>query len=258
MKFFRLILLVFFVFTACKSKQNLASKTSITKRMSARKVVKKHLATFLDKKTIDARLNIVFKDEKQQQKLKVKLRIDTNKVIWINVTYKGMVLLARAKITPTSVSYYEKINKTYFKGDFSLLEVLFGSEINFKQLQNILIGESFLDLKTQKHLSSVNENAHFLFPDQQNKGFDVLFWINPMHFKLDKQVLQNRNKNQELKVVYKAYASFDDVFFPKKIQISAKAENKFTHLDIDYKTVIFNKNISIPFRIPKGYKPIVF
>ncbi len=258
MKFFRLILVVLLVFTSCKTKSIAVGKTNVAKKMSARKVTKKHIATFLNKNTIDARLNVAYKDEKQRHKLKVKLRIETDKVIWINVTYKGVVLLARAKITPTSVSYYEKINRTYFKGDFELLEKMFGAEVNFKQLQSMLVGETIFDLKAQKYKSVVDSEAHLLLPVQQKTLFDILFWINPNHFKLDAQALQNNQKNQELKVAYKSYSTIDGEVFPKKIEIRARDNKKFTNLDIDYRSVIFNKNISIPFRVPRGYKQIVF
>jgi hypothetical protein len=258
MKFFRLILVAFLVFTSCKTKSIAVSKTNVTKKMSARKVSKKHIATFLNKRTIDAKMNVAYKDEKQKHKLKVKLRIETDKVIWINVTYKGLVLLARAKITPTSVSYYEKINRTYFKGDFKLLEKMFGAEVNFKQLQSMLIGETIFDLKMQRYKSVVDNDAHLLLPVQQKTLFDILFWINPNHFKLDMQALQNSPKKQELKVAYKSYSTIDGEVFPKKIEIRAKDNGKFTNLDIDYRSVIFNKNISIPFRVPRGYKQVVF
>ena len=123
MKFFRLILIAVLVLTSCKSKNVvIGSKSIVTKKMSARKVSKKHIATSFDKKTIDARLKVAYKSDKDKYNLNVKLRIDKDSVIWINVVYKRVILIARAKITPNSVSYYEKINKTYFKGDFNVLE----------------------------------------------------------------------------------------------------------------------------------------
>ena len=259
MKFFRLILITMLVFTSCKTKNVvLGSKSTATKKMSARKVSKKHIATSFDKKTIDARLKVAYKSDKDKYNLNVKLRIDKDKVIWINVVYKRVVLVARAKITPTSVSYYEKINRTYFKGDFELLEKMFGAEVNFKQLQSMLVGETIFDLKAQKYKSVVDSEAHLLLPVQQKTLFDILFWINPNHFKLDAQALQNNQKNQELKVAYKSYSTIDGEVFPKKIEIRARDNKKFTNLDIDYRSVIFNKNISIPFRVPRGYKQIVF
>ena len=41
--------------------------------------------------------------------------------------------MAKALITPTKVSYYEKINNTYFEGDFSLLSNWLGTDLDFQK-----------------------------------------------------------------------------------------------------------------------------
>ena len=235
MKFLRFILVVMLVFTSCKTNNLVVGKSIATKKMSARKVSKKHIATSFDQKTIDARLKVIYKSDTDKYNLNVKLRIDKDKVIWLNVVYKRVVLIARAKITPNSVSYYNKINKTYFKGNFDLLESMLGAEVNFKQLQNMLLGETIFDLKEQKYTSVVDNEAHLLLPVQQKTLFDILFWINPVHFKLDMQALKNSNKNQELKVDYKSYTNIEGEIFPKRIEIRAKEKGRFTNIDIDYK-----------------------
>ena len=257
MKFFRLILVTMLVFTSCKTKKLVVGNAIATKKMSARKVSKKHIATSFDQKTIDAKLKVAYKSDKDKYNLNVKLRIDKDKVIWINVVYKRVVLVARAKITPNSVSYYEKINKTYFKGNFNILENILGTEVSFNQLQNMLLGQAIFDLKAQKYTSVVDNEAHLLLPVQQKALFDILFWINPTHYKLDMQTLINNAKNQELKVGYKSYTNINGEVFPKRIEIRATEKGKYTNIDIDYKSVVFNKNISIPFRVPKGYKQVV-
>ena len=258
MKFFRFVLIGLMVFTSCKTKKEIVGSNSIAiKKMSARKVSKKHLAASFNKKTIDARLKVAYKSDKDKYNFNVKLRIDKDKVIWINVVYKSVVLVARAKITPTAVRYYEKINKTYFEGSFDVLEEILGAGVNFKQLQSMLLGEAIFDLKEQKYSSVIDNNAHLLVPSKQKSVFDILFWINPVHFKLDMQMLKNKQKNQELKVVYKRYSNTNGMVFPKRIEIRANEKGRFTNIDIDYKSVVFNKKIAIPFRVPRGYKQVV-
>jgi len=258
MKFFRFVLIGLMVFTSCKTKKRILGSSPIAiKKMSARKVSKKHLAASFDKRTIDARLKVAYKSDKDKYNFNVKLRIDKDKVIWINVVYKSVVLVARAKITPSSVRYYEKINKTYFEGGFDVLEAMLGAQVNFKQLQNMLLGEAVFDLKAQKYSAVVDNDAHLLVPVKQQVLFDILFWVNPVHFKLDMQTLNSTQKNQELKVGYKRYSNFNGVLFPKRIEIRAKENAKFTNIDIDYKSVVFNKKISIPFKVPRGYKQVV-
>jgi hypothetical protein len=257
MKFLRIVLILSIVLSSCKSKRVAVESTAVTKSMSARKVSNKHLENSFDKKTIDARLKVAYRDNKNKQKLSVKLRVDKDKVIWLNATYLG-IIVARAKITPTTVSYYEKLNRTYFKGNFNALRGILGTDVNFAQLQNMLLGQAIFDLKAQKYKSYVDNQAHLLLPARQKALFDILFWINPIHYKLDKQELKNTSKSQVLKVDYKTYTTIDGEVFPKKIEIRAKEKEKFTNIDIEYKSVVFNKNISTPFRVPRGYKQVEF
>lgn len=257
MKFFRLILVALFVFTSCKTNRVVVEKSVAVKSLSARKVSNKHIEQLFDKNTIDARLKVAYKDNRNKQKLSVKLRVDKDKIIWVNATYLG-VIVARAKITPTTVWYYEKMNKTYFKGSFEALRSFLGTDVNFLQLQNMLLGQAIFDLKAQRYKSYVDNEAHLLLPAKQKALFDILFWINPTHFKLNKQELKNSQNNQTLMVDYKKYMTIEGEVFPKRIEIRAKEKEKYTNIDIEYKSVVFNKNISTPFRVPKGYKQVVF
>ena len=46
---------------------------------------------------------------------------------------------------------------------------------------------------------------------------------------------------------------------PKKIVIKASYDkDNFTVIDVEFKSLVLNKQISIPFRIPSGYKSIKF
>jgi hypothetical protein len=255
MKIYRVLLILIVLITSCKSSKTIVVNSVVAKPMSVNNVTKKHVETGFDKNTLDAKLKVSFEDNYNKQNLTVKLRIDKDKIIWLNATYAG-VLVARAKITPNSVSYYEKLNKTYFSGNFELLQNILGTEVNFTQLQNLLLGQTIFDLNDQKYSYELNNNAHLLLPEKQNVLFDVLFWINPIHFKLDKQEL--KGENQLLKVDYSNYAIIEGEVFPKNIEIRAKEKEKFTNIDIEYRSVIFNKSISTPFTIPKGYKQVVF
>ena len=210
----------------------------------------------LDKQTVEAKLKVTYTTRKHKKRLSVKLRIEKDTIIWLNATYAGL-LVARAKITPTKMSYYEKLSRTYFEGDFSVMRKFLGTEVNFSQLQNLLLGQAIFDLKQQKYKSIINENAYLLLPKKQDELFNIFFWINPTHFKLDKQELISRKKNQLLQVRYKNYALIDGERFPKRIEIRAKENSKSTHVIIEYRNIIFNKKLNTPYRVPRGYKRIV-
>lgn len=254
MKYHSKYLLIFLVvFASCKSKKIIVDGSTI-ESLSARKVAKKHIAANFDKKTIDAKLKVNYKNSKENLSFSVKMRIKKDEVIYL----KGskVVTVFKAKITPTKISFYSPYKKNYFKGDFAMLKKILGVSITFKQLQNMLLGQSLLNVKSNKQEIKIVESSYQLSPKKQPNLFDIFFFINPQHFKLNKQTLVNLHKNKRLDIMYPQYLEKDNEFFPKKIVINTKENNKFTLIDITTRSVVFNTNLSVPFKIPTGYKEI--
>jgi hypothetical protein len=225
---------------------------SVAKEMSAKKVARKHISSNFDKKSVEAKLKANFNNGKLKQSISVSLKIKKDEVIWLKGT--KFITVFKAKITPTSVSYYSPYAKNYFEGDFTMLKKLLGTDINFEQLQNLLLGQSLTNVKEQKQKVHIEGNSYVLSPENQESLFDIFFFVNPSHFKLDKQSIVNLLKNKRLDVIYPSYNLVDDVVFPSEINIKAKQTSKFTNIDLLVKTAIFNVDFDVSFSIPNGYK----
>ncbi|MGB0879719.1 MAG: DUF4292 domain-containing protein [Polaribacter sp.] len=256
MRFLKYIFLLILVLTSCKTKKVMMDKDAITKEISARKVAKKHIAANFDRETIDAKLKVNFNNGKRKENFSVRMKIKKDEVIWL----KGSKFISvfKIKITPTSVRYYSPLLKNYFEGDFSMLKKLLGTEINFSQLQNLLLGQSLFDVKKEKQQVEVVNNRYILSPENQADLFDIFFSINPSHFKLDQQSVVNKAKNQRLDVLYPSYRLVDNIVFPSKIEIKAKQNTSFTNIDFTLKSVVFDTELEMPFSIPNGYKLLKF
>jgi trans-2-enoyl-CoA reductase len=229
---------------------------AIAKEISAKKVAKKHIAANFDKETVDAKLKVNFNNGKTKQSLSVSMKMIKDEVIWLKGT--KFITVFKAKITPTSVSYYSPFAKNYFEGDFSMIKKLLGVEINFEQLQNLFLGQSLLNVKEEKQDLEIVNNRYILSPEIQASMFDIFFTINPSHFKLDEQSIINVEKNLRLDVKYPAYNLVENVVFPSEINIKAKNSKSVTAIDFFYKSVVFNTTLNMSFSIPNGYKRLNF
>jgi hypothetical protein len=252
MRYIKYLLVLLLIFTACKTKRYILENTSIVKEISAKKVVKNHLGTSFDKETIAAKFKVDFNDGVTNESIAVSLKIKKDEVIWLKGT--KIINVFKAKITPEKVRFYSPLGKKYFEGDFSMLEDLLGTEINFQQLQNLLLGQALLDFKKGKYDVQILNNAYLLSPEVQLNLFDVFFAVNPVHFKLDKQSIVNSLKGQRLDVKYPSYKYIEDEIFPKEINIKVKQENKTTTIDFILKSIELNTEINTSFTIPNGYK----
>ena len=256
MKFIKYLLLFTIIFTSCKTKKNMIDATATAKDISARKVAKKHIAANFDRKTIDAKLKVNFDNQKTRQSLSVDMKIKKDEVIWL----KGskFITVFKAEITPTSVRYYSSLFKHYFEGDFSMIKTLLGVDLNFEQLQNLFLGQSLLNVKEENQAVEIVNNRYVLSPEKQVELFDIFFTINPAHFKLDEQSIINAAKNLRLDVQYPSYNLIDNEVFPSQINIKAKNPKRLTTIDLIYKTVVFDTDVKMSFKIPNGYKKLTF
>ncbi|MFY7671893.1 DUF4292 domain-containing protein [Tenacibaculum sp. MEBiC06402] len=253
MKLYRYLLIGLLAFGSCKSSKNVANSKGTIEELSSRKIVRKHNNISFPE-TVDAKLKVNYKDAKENIGFSVKMKMVKDEVIWL----KGskIITVFKAKITPEKVSFYSPYKKNYFEGDFTMLKKLLGVDINFNQLQNMLLGQAIYNLKKNKQEVEITSNSYKLYPKDQGSLFDIFYHINPNHFKLEKQYVVNSLKNQRLDVAYPKYLKKGTFMFPEKIQIRAKEKNKFTNIDMNVRSIEFNKKLEMPFRIPSGYKEI--
>jgi hypothetical protein len=256
MKIYKIVFIFLLVIAAsCNSSKKYIEAGSI-KPLSAKKIIKKHVSANFSKKTIDAKFKTKFDDGKINQSISVNLKIVKDEVIYLKGT--KFITVFKAKITPTSVEYYSPFAKNYFKGDFTMLEKILGTKINFQQLQNLFLGQSIDNFEEKKYEATVDKNAYVLFPKKQETLFDFFLFINPKHFKLNKQSLAQSEKNQLLDIEYNSYRFIENEYFPELINIKAQKEKQATKINFSLKSVIFDSEFTIPFSIPKNYKEIAF
>ncbi len=239
--------------TSCKSAKN-ATDGSAVNGVSARKIAKQHAAGNFNKQTVDAKLKVKYANTKENLNFSVRLKIKKDEVIWL----KGskIITVFKAKITPTTVSFYSPYKKNYFEKDFSVIQKILGADITFNQLQNLLVGQAVLDLKSTKQTVEIDNNAYKLSPKKQPDLYDFFFWINQEHFKLNQQSLVNKVKPQRLDIAYPKYLKKDNTVFPENINILAKQNNKTTSIGLTVRSVVFNTEINTTFAIPSGYKEL--
>ncbi|CAI8300309.1 MAG: Uncharacterised protein [Flavobacterium sp. SCGC AAA160-P02] len=250
-------IIILLLFSSCKSTK-ISSNKSVIKSISAKKIIKKHKSVSFDAATLDAKLKVEYSDNKGEKRNRhtftVRLRIQKDSVIWM----KGSKVIPgfKVKITPSTLSYYSFLTKEYFVGDYSLIEKMLGTKISFSQIQSVLFGESILDLKKQKYHADVENRFYKLTPKNQDKLYQIFFFLHPDNFKLKSQILEINEQNKTVQIEYDTYVSLDMEFFPKKIVINATDGAKYTKIKIDCRSLTLNKQISMPFKIPTSYKRI--
>lgn len=239
---------------SCGSNKNLNDRAAVVKE-SSKRVLKNHYKNTFDEATLKAALKVNFKKGNDSKNFSVSLRIQKDETIWMSGAVFGFPVL-KALITPNRVSYYIKPLKTYYEGDFTSLQALLGTDLNFSMLQNILVGDALLPLKSKNFVSRIDQQAHLLTLKKENSLAKLFFWIHPLHYKIEKQEIKSLQKKASLSISYKNYNKINNTYFPDQINIRAKDQQNQAHLRVQYKSVSLGKKLSFPYKIPSGYKKI--
>ena len=215
--FYRFVILVpvLLVFAACKSVAVLPTKKPI-KKVDISALASKIKENYPKVNKVRSRIRAVYNDGKRQQQVIVQLRIEAQKTIWMSASM--VIPIAKLLITQEGVSFYEKFQKNYFKGNFDLINDPFNTTFSYEDVERLLLGKPFLDLNVGKWKQISNPQYYILIPQGSKSGFQPIrqkpsrhrpnfctedFHQRPNHIKLEPRY-QDRflNKNRHLRFVH--------------------------------------------------------
>ena len=157
------VLTVFMI--SCKSKAVIVAASNEpvapANYLSAKKIIENYYTNKNEFSTLYIKSSARYADDKQTQNVTAEIRIKKDEQILISIRFLG-ITMAKALITPTMVSYYEKINGNYFEGDFSSLSQWLGTDLDYNKIQNMLLGQAIDDLTKGKYIESLLEHTYRL------------------------------------------------------------------------------------------------
>nr|AOE12770.1 deoxyuridine 5'-triphosphate nucleotidohydrolase [uncultured bacterium] len=236
----------------CKSTKQLKASGILESRMSVKKIIKNHNKFQSNFTTLQGRLKVEMTQGDRSETHTLTLRMGYDNTIWIN----AFLNMVRVKITPDRVRFYNKLDNTYFDGDYALINSFLGTDLQFENLQNLLLGEALFELESNRFDKTAHPSSYMLTPKQSNELFDLIYLINPTYFKIDSQELRQPTKRNLLNITYQSYQKVDALVLPQKMIITATNSNEQTTLNLNLKSVILGQPLRFPFKIPKGYKAI--
>ncbi len=240
---------------SCRTKQAVVSEQAVTlgEAKSAKEVIAGHNAIPKEFKTLYIRGDANYKDSKQSQSVSLEIKIKKDETILVSVRVLG-ITMAKALITPKRVSYYEKINGTYFDGNYAVLSRWLGTELDFNKVQNMLLGEALDDLEKGNYQFSVEDGKYKL--QGKDKAISKEFFFEGANYLLKKQVVaQGGQQPRSLEIQYPAHNQYQAALLPKEIKIEAEQKDR-VNIKIEYKVVTFDEKLTFPYEVPEGYEQL--
>jgi len=257
-KYIVVVLLSIFV-VSCKSKavavQNSNKEIKEISPKEEKKIIENHYKNILDFSTLYIKASARYADEKQSQNVTAEIKIEKDKQILVSVRFLG-ITMAKALITPTTVSYYEKIKSTYYEGDFTSLSQWLGTELNYSKVQNLLVGEALDDLRDGKYTQTIVENLLRL-DDEKSASLKKSFYLDTEKYLVQKEEISQPAQNILLQILYSDNKVFNQGTLPTTVEINAIQPKGKTNINLNYNNISFNEELSFPYSVPSGYKKVI-
>jgi hypothetical protein len=247
------------LFVGCKTAQPAATviepkAPAAPEDTEVSKVISGHYADAKNFKTLAIKASARYKDENQSQSVNAEIRIEKDKQIFVSIRFLG-ITMAKALITPKEVKYYEKINGTYFEGDYEALSRWLGTSLDYDKVQNLLIGSALDNLTKGKYKSSADGSLVKL-TDNSDPKTQKAFYFEPGNYLIKREQIAQPQQNRSLEVNYPAFNKFDQANLPAKILLEAIQPKGKTNINIEYNSASFNESLQFPYSVPEGFERV--
>ena len=216
--------------------------------------------------TFSAKVNAETDINNQGNSFTANLRVKVDSAIWMSISPALGIEIARVFITRDSLKFTNRINGTYFKGDYRYLNSLLQIELNFNMIQSILLGNIYLHYAKDKY-NCDKDNSNLILSSLKKRQIrreeDInipqvltqeLFYSKEQQ-KISSMNLQDYRPQRRFAVNYDAFVEIESQKLPTSIIVKANAE-KSVMIKLDYSKINFNKELNLPFSIPPSYEPI--
>ncbi|MDN5287325.1 MAG: hypothetical protein JWR38_3599 [Mucilaginibacter sp.] len=180
------------------------------------------------------------------------IRIERDKRIWVSITAILGVEAARALITPDSILVINRLQGQYIKQPFSYVYKFASSQVNYKTLESLLIGNAIPELLNPKADFATADGNVTLSGNLQDLLYKLIVGAD---LKVTQTNLSNQNEGQSLQVTNNTFIQATNRVIPSQIDIASVVKNKKIQINLHYTKADFDVQQSYPFSIPASYEP---
>jgi hypothetical protein len=190
---------------------------------------------YLEWLSLQGKINIVKEDQETTLNINIKTRKDS--LIWVLVSAPFGIEIARAQLTPDSIYFINRTNKTWFIRPSSYISELLKSNISFNELQDMITANP--KIKKLRYKLYLGEKFVLEAP-KASYTFSESYRV------VNASLLNSTNK------VFYEFLNFDEQNFPREFHLKIESKENF-EATLNYSKISLNQKFKIPFKIPNSY-----
>lgn len=200
---------------------------------------------------LKSKINVKTKDNNVNATANIRIKRDS--IIWISVTPGMGIEIIRSIITPDSVKIINRLENKYDKYSITYLKETLGIDLNFYNLQNLLVGDLLLPLEKQDQVKELQLDELWEINQERENVF-----ASSRLSKTQKKVtrLEAQNKDQKyLRVNYSNFTIVDSLLIHQSQAMLLVNHQDSSFLETSHQKIEFpSKNVAFPFSVPKKYE----
>ncbi|MEI6434884.1 MAG: DUF4292 domain-containing protein [Bacteroidota bacterium] len=216
-----------------------------------------------------AKFSAEYENDGKENSFNGHIRIRKDSLIWISLTPLLGIEAVRLMISQDSVKMINRLNDTYFIGDYEYVNRFLNTNIDFDLLQAFLLGNDLQYYEDGKFRAIVDRGEYKLstgerhklrkFVKSSNEKLKIFIqniWLDPVNFKITHaDVKEIRKDNIKLESFYENFETVDGQLFPRRIQYTIRANNTI-RVKADFSRMGINVPQQFPFKIPSSFLPV--
>lgn len=247
---------------------------------SSRKVIreplKEHGAEFLMEKLkehevkfsqFSAKFNASYEIAHKKTSVSGNIRIANDSIIWISISPALGIEAVRFMLTPDSIKYLNRMNKTYLLQDFSFINQLLNKTMDYDMAQAFLLGNDFSLYEQNSFKASVDHQLYklsttnrqkirrFVRRSDENISIPIQsIWLDSENFKILKVLLKEAERDsRKFMASYNKFENINGNRIPTHLDFDIETVDKKIRISISYSNIQIEKEQTYPFNVPDNY-----
>ena len=217
---------------------------------------------------LSAKFSATFSQDKKSTTFSGQIRIQRDSAIWISISPIMGIEMVRVLITPDSIMFMNRIDKSYFSDNFNYINTLINSTLDYDMLQSFLTGNDFSFYENSSFRAGIDNLEYKLITTNRQKLKKYLrhneeisipiqnIWLNAETFKITKVLIRELvPTNRKLEGFYE-YSMNEGQLMPAKVRFDLETLDHKNAIEMDYSKISLSNKLSFPFTIPDKYRRV--
>ena len=153
--------------SSCKSTRSVLKKP--LKEQGFYYLYNKMLENQVDFDYLNAKFNVVYYQGKKKTDLRGQFRIRKDSLTWVSLSPALGIEAARITLSNDSVKFINRLNKTYFTGEYGLIDSLLNTSLDYSILEAMILGNELNQYDINKFRASIDGGLYRITIQERRK-----------------------------------------------------------------------------------------